>query len=76
MTEAETEATTADIRANNYLFRATGSVITFDGYLKIYPSDTKDTRLPPLSEKENLDLIKLHLDQHFTEPPPHYTEAA
>ena len=76
MTEAETEATTADIRANNYLFRATGSVITFDGYLKIYPSDTKDTRLPPLSEKENLDLIKLHLDQHFTEPPARFTEAS
>lgn len=76
MAEAEFEATTVDIGAKNYLFRATGSVITFEGFLKIYPGDSKDIKLPPLTEKEILDLVKLHLDQHFTEPPPRYTEAS
>lgn len=76
MAEAEFEATTVDIGAKNYLFRATGSVITFEGFLKVSPGDSKDIKLPPLTEKEILDLIKLHLDQHFTEPPARYTEAS
>ena len=76
MSEAEFEATTVDIAAKNYIFRANGSVITFDGFLKIAPSDSKDTKLPALAEKDILDLIKLHLDQHFTEPPARYTEAS
>src|SRR5262249_35441249 len=68
---------------NGYTFRATGSVIKFDGFTRIY-TEGKDTDekedeekdpLPPLSKGQDLDLISLLPKQHFTEPPPRYTEA-
>ncbi len=83
MAEALLEVTTVDIRANSYLFRATGTVIQFDGFLALY-SEGKDTQekdedelppLPELSEGEILRLIALTPSQHFTQPPPRYTEA-
>jgi DNA topoisomerase-1 len=66
-----------------YLFRATGSVMKFDGFMRVY-TEGKDTEevaddeqppLPPLSKEQPLDLIKMEPRQHFTEPPPRYTEA-
>ncbi len=59
-----------------YLFRATGSVLKFDGFLKAYPIKTEDKLLPELVEKQVLDLEKLEPRQHFTEPPPRYSEAS
>ncbi len=63
--------------------RATGSVIRFDGILKLYIETSEDDddsedgkRLPPLSENEAVSLEKLSPIQHFTEPPPRYTEAS
>ena len=66
-----------------YLFRATGSTLKFSGYLAVYEEsqeedgrgDEENVRIPPLMAQELLDLIKLLPEQHFTEPPPRYTEA-
>ena len=66
-----------------YTFRATGSVVTFPGFMAVYQAgrDDGDTdeldkgALPPLAEGEDLDLRKLNPAQHFTQPPPRYSEA-
>ncbi len=67
-----------------YTFRATGSVIKFRGFIAVYregqdDGDAKDEldseALPPLTQNELLDLLKLWPDQHFTQPPPRFTEA-
>ncbi len=65
-----------------YLFRATGSVIKFPGFLKVYEESQEDVEeegeglpLPPLQKGELLDLIQLLAKQHFTQPPPRYSEA-
>lgn len=73
--EAVFDSTTIDIKAKQYTFRATGSIMKFDGWLKIYPSVFTQNILPNLKEKDVLALIKLTPDQHFTEPPPRYNEA-
>ncbi len=62
--------------AKSYTFRANGSVIKFDGWLRVYPEKITETTMPQLAENEILELIKLAPDQHFTEPPPRYGEAA
>ncbi|HEX3144160.1 MAG TPA: type I DNA topoisomerase, partial [Pyrinomonadaceae bacterium] len=77
------DQTTIDIKAGRFVFRATGSVQKFDGFLKIYqegrdekPEDEEDERTLPLVTKgETLALNKIDPEQHFTEPPPRYTEA-
>jgi DNA topoisomerase-1 len=85
MAAAVTESTTVDIDAGDpsgempYVFRATGSVVLFPGFLRVY-GDVKDDReeespLPPLSREELLDLLQLFPKQHFTKPPPRYSEA-
>jgi DNA topoisomerase-1 len=77
------DQTTIDIKAGRFVFRATGSVQKFDGFLKIYqegrdekPEDDEDERTLPLVVKgETLALNKIDPEQHFTEPPPRFTEA-
>src|SRR4051812_13536832 len=78
------DQTTIDITAGRFIFRATGSVQKFDGFLKIYQEgrdektedDEEAERKLPLVEKgESLKLNSISPDQHFTEPPPRYTEA-
>jgi len=77
------DQTTIDISAGRFVFRATGSVQKFDGFLKVYqegrdekPDDEEDERTLPLVAKgETLALNKIDPEQHFTEPPPRYTEA-
>jgi len=67
----------------DYLFRANGSILKFAGYLAVYgrsvgdedEDDDADKRLPPLERNEPLDLLGIYPEQHFTEPPPRYTEA-
>src|SRR5580765_1024850 len=83
MTAAIFDQTTIDIKAGRFIFRATGSVQTFDGFLKIYQEgrdekaeDDEDERTLPLVAKgETLALNQIDPEQHFTEPPPRYTEA-
>ena len=87
MQEAIFDATTVDIQAGDYLFRATGSVIKFKGFIEVYVEgkdaengrtilNGKEVELPNLEEGDELELIKLVPNQHFTEPPPRYTEAS
>ncbi|MEK9170952.1 MAG: type I DNA topoisomerase [Patescibacteria group bacterium] len=80
MSNAIFEATGVDILAkktsNNYIFRAKGNVIRFDGFLKVYHQKLTEVSLPALTEKEDLGLKELTPAQHFTEPPPHYNEAS
>jgi DNA topoisomerase-1 len=67
----------------DYLFRANGSILKFAGYLAVYgrsvgdedEEGNADKRLPPLEQNEPLDLLGIYPEQHFTEPPPRYTEA-
>lgn len=85
MAPAVFDVVSVDIQAKGYLFRATGSVLKFSGWLAVYEEardeDTKPDdeetqgQLPPLRQQQILDLIKLTPKQHFTEPPPRYTEA-
>jgi DNA topoisomerase-1 len=75
MAQAIFDSTTVDISAKNYVFRATGQTLKFDGFLKIFSMKFEETELPPLEKNELLELIKLVPSQHFTQPPPRYTEA-
>ncbi len=79
MPPAKLAATTINVKANNtteeYTLRASGQILIFPGYLKIYPEKTKEQELPSLSEKQSLVLIKLQTDQHFTVPPARYSDA-
>ncbi|MDQ3667540.1 MAG: type I DNA topoisomerase [Acidobacteriota bacterium] len=84
MTPAIFDQTTIDIDAGRFLFRATGSVQKFDGFLKLYQEgrdekteedDEAERALPMVEKGEVLDLKTITPEQHFTEPPPRYTEA-
>lgn len=79
MADAVYDTVTIDISANNYMFRATGSTLKFDGFMKVYTiqdEDTKEPKLPVLEQNDNLNLIKVVPEQHFTEPPARYNEAS
>jgi len=79
MAPAEVDVTTVEVRAGDYLLRATGSVIAFAGYRAVYkPEEDKEGEeggLPALSEGQPLDLLGVTSEQKFTEPPARYTEA-
>ena len=66
-----------ECKISNLVFKATGSKLKFDGYTKIYNfTEREDKILPGLSEGENLTIQKEEPAQHFTSPPPRYTEAS
>jgi DNA topoisomerase I len=85
MESAELERTTVDIVAKDGArtldLRATGQVVRFDGFLKLYQEgkddedDEEGGRLPPMAKGEPLGKDKIEASQHFTEPPPRFTEA-
>ncbi len=70
------DSTAVDIEAKQYLLRANGLNIKFDGWLKVYPEKQKENYLPSLEINQILELKQLKPDQHFTEPPPRYNEAS
>ena len=82
MAPALLDQTVIDISANDYGFRTTGTIMRFPGFTRVYEESRDEdsakarVRLPQLEEKEKLDCRKLDSKQHFTEPPPRYTEAA
>ncbi|HZX50247.1 MAG TPA: type I DNA topoisomerase, partial [Candidatus Paceibacterota bacterium] len=76
MSPAVFDATSIDIAAANYTFHATGQMLKFAGFLKVYPIKFEETDLPGLEKDEILDLKKLLSEQHFTQPPPRYNEAS
>jgi DNA topoisomerase-1 len=78
MSPAKILNTSAMIDAADYVFRASGSVVTFEGFQKVWRREDdkdKDTTLPLLAEQEALKCLEITSEQHFTQPPPRYTEA-
>ena len=79
MADAKVNATTVILDNNNYQFKATGQVLIFDGYLKVYKDyeNSEDKILPNLDKYKDggLDCNEITKDQHFTQPPSRYTEA-
>lgn len=84
MTPAVFDQTSVDIQAGDLLFRASGQIMKFDGFIRVYTEgvddakssdDDKDRKLPPLTEGEILELLELQPEQHFTQPPPRYSQA-
>ncbi len=83
MAPAVFDTLTVDIAAGDYVFRATGSTLTFEGFMKVYMEgtdedvqDDEEQRLPAdLEEGQLLHCLGLEPKQHFTQPPPRYTEA-
>jgi len=82
MTQAEFDRKTIIISSadNKINFRASGSIIKFDGFLKVYQSqetdeDTKNI-LPEVNKGEEISILKLVDEQHFTDPPPRFSEAS
>lgn len=77
MAPALFDATSLKLNNNDYIFNASGSVLKFDGYLRIYSLYEKqnDELLPELVEKEMLESKNVEKTQHFTKPPARYTEA-
>jgi DNA topoisomerase-1 len=99
MVPAVYDQTAADISAGRAIFRATGSILKFPGYLAVYgakpPEEeagaeeekkdeserngdrkNEERQLPPLEPGEELRLVQLHPEQHFTQPPPRYNESS
>jgi DNA topoisomerase I len=81
MKEAVYDATSVDVVSNGVTFRATGQVLKFDGFMKVYleraddEPEEKEGLLPELAEGDSLTLRDIDVEQHFTQPPPRYTEA-
>ena len=80
MAPAKLNNTTVLLENNDYLFKATGSVLTFDGYLKVYDQfeEQKDTILPDLKSYQSNVVVanEIKKEQHFTKPEPRYTESS
>ena len=81
MAPALYDQTTVDIKAGDYVLRATGSILKFEGFMKVYgkesgTSEDEDKLLPPLDSGAILELLSLEPKQHFTQPPPRYSEAS
>ena len=87
MVPAVLDTTQFDIQSGNYLFRSNGSILKFAGFMKVYvesqddesseKAETKDSDriLPALKKGENLKLLEISPEQHFTQPPARFTEA-
>ena len=78
MADAKVRATAVNLINNDYEFKATGSVLIFDGYLKIYGKyeSSEDTVLPDLTGITILNAEEVIKEQHFTKPAPRYTESS
>jgi len=71
---AKLDQTAIDIQAKEYIFRANGSTIAFDGFMKVYRS-AKEKLLPNLAEGDPVNVKSILPNQHFTEPPARYSDA-
>ncbi|HOZ45415.1 MAG TPA: type I DNA topoisomerase [Candidatus Hydrogenedentes bacterium] len=87
MASAVLDQTTVDVAAKEYVFRATGSVVKFAGFTKLYEESADDSTkngrdaeadrsIPAVAEGERLSVQELRPEQHFTKPPPRYSEAS
>ena len=77
MAPSQFDATSIVLNNNDYLFNASGSMLQFDGYLRVYGQYEKQTNeiLPVLSENEMIESYQIEKTQHFTKPPARYSEA-
>lgn len=78
---ADITATPVKATAEPHMFRATGSTMKFDGFMRLYKeskdeAEDEESRLPALTAEQDLKLNELKPEQHFTQPPPRYTEAS
>ena len=85
MATAKLERTSVDIQSadKEVTLRANGQVVLFEGFLKVYEESRDDaeksedeSRLPQMTQGENIEKISIDPEQHFTQPPPRYTEAS
>lgn len=78
MADAKVRATCVSLLNNDYEFKANGSVLVFDGYLKVYGDyeSSEDTLLPELVENSKISSNDIIKEQHFTKPAPRYTESS
>ncbi|GHO91357.1 DNA topoisomerase 1 [Reticulibacter mediterranei] len=76
MAPAVFDTVRVDIVAKQYVFRATGSNLKFPGFYAVWPREEDEKLLPTMQVNETLDLHGLKPEQHFTQPPPRYTEAS
>jgi DNA topoisomerase I len=76
MTPAVFDTVRVDIVAGQYVFRATGSHLKFPGFYAVWQRDDEEKMLPALRMQEVLDLHRLTPEQHFTQPPPRFSEAS
>lgn len=79
MENAKVKNTSVDITADDYLFKAGTSKVMFDGFLKVYnesDDETDQSKIPDLEQGDKLKLNKIDPKQHFTQPPPRFTEAS
>jgi len=76
MSPAKTQITDVDLKSDNdYIFNAKGSVITFEGFLKVMPSGSGELLLPALKQNDSVEAKEIKPVQHFTQPPARYSEA-
>lgn len=82
MTQALVDTVAVEFDCGKGVFRANGSVIAFPGFLKVYAvsqpkgEEESDTALPDLKEGETVNIREIRAEQHFTEPPPRFSEAS
>jgi DNA topoisomerase-1 len=82
MQSAELDQVAVDVAHGTTKLRATGSIVAFDGFLKLYregtdeEEDEESRMLPPMAERDPLKRGEVSADQHFTQPPPRYSEAS
>ena len=83
MSPALIDKTTADIAADKFVFRARGSIVVFPGFMALYKEEREngdtsdeDKMLPEINEDEQVEPVQIVPDQHFTMPPPRYSEAS
>ena len=78
MAPAVYETQSLKIQANNYIFRASGSVLKFKGFLEVYDKNTDDAegKIPEVEIGNKLNMNDIIPTQHFTQPPPRFTDAS
>lgn len=79
MENAKVKNTSVDITADDYLFKTGTSKVIFDGFLKVYNENDDEpdsAKIPDLEQGDELKLQKIEPKQHFTQPPPRFTEAS
>ena len=77
MAPAVFDSSKVDINSSaSHTFRSTGQIMKFPGFLKVYPMNFKESEIPELKKGDSVNLVKLVPSQHFTQPPPRYTEAS